>query len=165
MCIHHYHIIVCQYLISILHIVKDHMYLFYRLLRLRLSRRSSYPFLHTLRSLFYSNINGRVVKTINVSELMLYLDAITLAYWAIDDGARSGSSGFYLLLRLSRRAKSFSFEECYSLAGLLHYNFGLVCTIQNHEGRPVIYITAQSMPHFRALVLPHFHSSMMYKLI
>ena len=110
-----------------------------------------------LYELFYTKINGKMVKVIT-ADILLYLDAITLAYWAMDDGAPAGRTGFYL------HTKGFTFNECYLLAGMLHYQFGLTCTVQNHENRPVIYITAQSMRTFRAIVTPHFHSTMMYKL-
>lgn len=76
----------------------------------------------------------------------------------MDDGANT-PSGFYL------HTKGFSFNESYLLAAMLHYRFGLVCTIQNHDGQPVVYITAASRSLFIKIVEPYFHSSMMYKLI
>lgn len=77
----------------------------------------------------------------------------------MDDGASTTClSGFYL------HTKGFKFKDVYSLVGMLHYKFGLVCTVQNHKGMPVIYITSKSMPLFISLVSPHFHPSMMYKL-
>jgi hypothetical protein len=36
--------------------------------------------------------------------------------------------------------EGYSFEDVYKLAGLMHYNFGLFCTVQTKEGKPVIYI-------------------------
>ena len=75
----------------------------------------------------------------------------------MDDGGLV-PSGFYL------HTKGFTFNEAYTLAGLLHYKFGLVCTIQNHDSQPVIYITAGSFPLFVSLVKPHFHRQMLYKL-
>ena len=67
----------------------------------------------------------------------------------MDDG-RLAQSGFYF------HTKGFTFPDVYKLAGLLHYNFGLVCTVQNHSGMPVIYITARSIPLFisEASLLP-----------
>jgi len=75
----------------------------------------------------------------------------------MDDGAYT-PSGFYL------HTKSFTFEEAYILAGLLHYKFGLVCTVQSHDSQPVVYITAKSLPLFISLVKPHFHNQMLYKI-
>jgi LAGLIDADG DNA endonuclease family/Cytochrome C oxidase subunit II, transmembrane domain len=116
----------------------------------------SYPYLSTLFELFYSLHNGKWVKVIS-SNLILYLDDIALAYWAMDDGA-STVSGFYL------HTKSFTFIEVYKLAGMLHYLFGLNSNVQNHKGQPVIYITARSYSKFVSIVKPHFHSQMLYKL-
>lgn len=82
----------------------------------------------------------------------------------MDDGA-AAQSGFYL------HTKSFTFAEVYMLAyfrslieNLLHYRFGLFCTVQNHKGQPVINITAKSIPLFVSIVKPHFHKTMYYKL-
>ena len=117
----------------------------------------SYPMLTDLYKLFYREIGqGKVVKVISL-ELVHYLDDIALAYRAMDDGA-SERSGFYL------HTKGFSFTETYHLAGMLHYNFNLYCTVQNHSGQPVIHITAKSVPRFIAIVKPYFHSDMFYKL-
>lgn len=57
-----------------------------------------------------------------------------------------------------------SFLDVYKLAGILHYNFGLECTVQNHSGKPVIYVTAKSMPLFISIVKPHFYPGFLYKL-
>jgi hypothetical protein len=74
----------------------------------------------------------------------------------MDDGAFT-SSGCYL------HTKGFTFEDVYKLAGMLHYSFGLIVTVQRHENRPVIYIRAKSLPLFKSLVIPYMHHSMMYK--
>lgn len=116
----------------------------------------SYSKLLTLFNLFYEVKNGKVMKIINY-ELLPYLDEIALAYWSMDDGALC-KSGFYL------HTKGFTFLEVSQLVAMLHYKFTLICSVQNHEGKPVIYIKAKSMNHFRSLVVPHFHPSMMYKL-
>lgn len=118
----------------------------------------SYPYLKNLYDLFYKDLgNGNMTKIIT-PDILPYMDAICLAYWAMDDGTPSGRAGFYF------HTKGFTFNECYLLAGMLHYQFGLICTVQNHTNQPVLYITARSMPTFRAIVTPHFHSTMMHKL-
>ncbi|MBP1357795.1 MAG: hypothetical protein JZD40_04825 [Sulfolobus sp.] len=92
-------------------------------------------------------------------DLLPYLNSVSLAYWAMDDGAATTSgSGFYL------HTKGFTFAEAYKLASMLHYVFGLNCTVQNHKNQPTLYIRAESIPLFRSLVTPHFHPIMMYKL-
>lgn len=118
----------------------------------------SYPYFLTFYQLFYIQRNGKFVKTIS-PDLINYLDPVCLAYWAMDDGsANTKLSGFYL------HTKGFNFKETYLLCGMLHYQFGLKCTVQNHQKMPVIYITSKSVPLFISLVTPHFHPSMMYKL-
>ncbi len=75
----------------------------------------------------------------------------------MDDGYWN-PSGFYF------KTEAFTFKECYLLAAMLHYCFGLFSTIQLHEGKPMIKIAAKSMPLFRSIVTPHFIQSMLYKL-
>ena len=60
--------------------------------------------------------------------------------------------------------KGFSFLDVYKLAGMLHYLFNLNISVQSHEKRPVLYIKADSVNHFKALVIPYMHPSMHYKL-
>ncbi len=74
----------------------------------------------------------------------------------MDDGANA-RSGFYL------HTKGFTFLEVYKLAGMLHYKFSLLCSVQEHENRPVIYIKSKSMNTFYSIVIPHIHPSMMSK--
>jgi hypothetical protein len=116
----------------------------------------TYPIMLTLDNLFYSIVDGKRTKTIS-PDLLFHLDAIALAYWAMDDGAKA-RSGRCL------QATAYSFNEAYLLAGILHYNFNLDCSVQNHKNTPVINIKAKSMPLFRVIVIPYFHSNMTYKL-
>jgi len=44
----------------------------------------SFPIMLKLYNLFYTRINGKVVKGITL-DLLNYLDPIVLAYWAMDD--------------------------------------------------------------------------------
>lgn len=75
----------------------------------------------------------------------------------MDDGGQT-PYGFNL------HTKSFTFAEVYMLAGMLHYQFGLVTIVQDYVGQPVIYIPAASLDIFKAIVAPHFHSQMLYKI-
>jgi hypothetical protein len=75
----------------------------------------------------------------------------------MDDGSFT-PSGFYF------NTEAFTFKECYLLAAMLNYRFGLFSTIQLHAGKPMIKIAGKSMPLFRSIVTPHFHQSMLYKL-
>jgi len=120
----------------------------------------SYPFLRDIFNLFYVKdmIKGNYVKRVPI-EIFFLLNPISLAYLAMDDGAKTtGGSGFYL------HTKGFTFKEAYLLAGIMHYKFGLFCTVQNHDNRPVIYIRSKSKSQFITIVYPYFHHTLLYKL-
>lgn len=118
----------------------------------------SYPILLELHNMFYTLVGGKYIKIISL-DLLEYLTPITLAIWAIDDGAATTKGyGFYL------HTSGFTFNDVYLLAGMLHYQFGLICTVQNKQGKPVLYITNKSISLFRSLVMPHMHYSMLYKI-
>lgn len=113
----------------------------------------SLPCFNHCHELFYV----KETKTIphNIGEL---LTPIGLAYWAMDDGCKQ-SSGFNLC------TDSYTLSEINLLIKVLKENFDLNCTYHNKgEDQYRIYIKLDSMDKFRALVTPHFHSSMMYKL-
>ena len=57
-----------------------------------------------------------------------------------------------------------TFKECYLLAALFQYQFGIISIIQKHEGKPMIKVSSKSIILFRNIVRPYFHSSMLYKL-
>lgn len=119
----------------------------------------SYPFtqiltrsyLMTLYNLFYKQENGKMVKFIS-DELIIYLNPVVLAYWAMDDGD---------LMVLLFIQKDLHYQK---LAGMLHYVFGLNCTVQKHDSKHILRVRAQSMVLFRSIVEPHFYQSMQYKL-
>jgi LAGLIDADG DNA endonuclease family len=118
----------------------------------------SYPFFKDIYNAFYvSNETKELVKIIP-DEMFYWLNPISLAYWAMDDGSYTTSgSGYYL------HTKGFSFKDVYFLAGILHYKFDIYTTVQNHENRPVIYIKARSKCKFFNIIKPYFHVSMLYK--
>ena len=58
----------------------------------------------------------------------------------------------------------FTFNDAYILAGILHYQFNLYVTVQNHANRPVIYVNAKSIALLRTIVTPYIHSSIIYKI-
>lgn len=128
----------------------------------------SYPFLSELYESFYlKDSKDKKIKVISSGIIIFYwLSAISLTYWATGDrgntssiGAwRMGHSGFYL------HTKGFSFSDVYYLVGLIYYKFDIVCTVQIHENRPVLYITSNSKDKFIKLIYPNFHERMFYKL-
>lgn len=123
----------------------------------------SYPFLKELYNIFYikakiSDNNNKTIKIVP-REMFYWLNPIVMAYWAMDDGGNTSSgSGFYL------HTKGFDFKSVYLLVGIIHYKMGIICTVQSHENRPVIYITAKSKKKFVELIRPYFHVSLLYKL-
>jgi len=65
----------------------------------------------------------------------------------------------------SLHTKSFTKEEVYKMAGILHYKFDLYCSVQIHDNKyPVIYIKKKSMENLKNLVMPYFHEELKYKL-
>jgi len=119
----------------------------------------SYPFLKELYDVFYiKDVNNKWIKIVP-TEIYHWLNPIVLAYWSMDDGGNTSSgSGFYL------HTKGFDFKSVYYLAGVIHYKLGIICTVQNHENRPVLYITAKSKKKFIEIVRPYFHETLLYKL-
>jgi hypothetical protein len=115
----------------------------------------SLPCFNFYYDLFY--VNGVKRIPLNIGEL---LTPSGLAYWAMDDGGKTGS-GFRL------NTQSFSYEENLLLIEVLKQNFDLNCSLHFHNKKNNqyrIYISAKSMPRFISLVSPYFHQSMMYKI-
>ena len=76
----------------------------------------------------------------------------------MEDGCKSRNN-FYL------NTDSCTLNEVELLIKVLKSNFDLNCTYHiKRKGQYRIYILSDSMDKFRALVTPHFHESMMYKL-
>jgi len=90
-----------------------------------------------------------------------YLTAVSLAYWYMDDGT-AGRFGYLFC------TDSFSYEDVCLLINVLKTNFDLDCSIHTRKGRTTkhyrIYVKSNSVEKFVALVKPHMHSSMLYKL-
>lgn len=113
--------------------------------------------LHLVHQLFFKTVNGSYVKHIS-PDLLYYLDPIAIAYWAMDDGTWE-QYGFSLA------TQGFTFDDVYRLAGILHYLYGIHCSVQNRSGKPGLYIKAKSMNVFCSIVKPHFHPSKTTKRI
>jgi hypothetical protein len=112
----------------------------------------SLPCFTELHTLFY--LDGIKVVPSNIAEL---LTPMGLAFWSQDDGSKC-SSGFHL------NTNAFSMADLELLLNVLRVKFGLTCSLHSRSRGHRIYISASSMSAFRALVTPHFHSSMLYKL-
>jgi hypothetical protein len=121
--------------------------------RVRFQTRTAAPLFSEYHSLFYKG--GSKIVPPDIGDL---LTARSLAYWcpAAADGSKC-TPGFLL------STQSFSEAEVQLLCSVLLSKFDLNSSVRQHKGY-VIYIKANSMERFRALVLPYFHESMVYKL-
>ena len=112
----------------------------------------SLPCFTELHTLFY--LNGIKIIPSNIAEL---LTPVSLAFLCQDDGSKC-SNGFHL------NTNAFSLEDLGLLLDLLRVKLNLTCSLHPRGKGNRIYISAGSMPAFRALVTPYFHPSMPYKL-
>jgi LAGLIDADG DNA endonuclease family len=102
--------------------------------------------------LFY--VKGVKIVPLTIGNIMT---DVSLAFWPMDDGSKAGS-GFHF------NTYAFTPAEFDLLQTVLLEKFNLVTTIHQHRKGARIYINAQSMNHFRDLVTPYYHPSMLYKL-
>ena len=105
-----------------------------------------------IHKLFYK----KGTKYIN-PQLEQYLTPLALAIWIQDDGCWASSG-----VRIATNC--FELEEVKLLTNMLTKLYNLNCTIQNIEGRYSIYITKESIPKLRDILLPYILPSMKYKL-
>lgn len=102
-----------------------------------------------LHALWY--VNGIKVVPATIEAL---LTPVALAYWHMGDGGWTGN-GIHLA------TNSFSSQDVLRLVNVLQTKYGISCTV--HSGNR-IYIWAKSVPDFVALIRPHIHEVMMYKV-
>jgi len=105
-----------------------------------------------IHKLFYKK--GK--KYINL-KLEDYLTPLALSIWIMDDGSWVKSG-----VRIATNC--FELVEVKILVNIITKLYNLNCTIQNIEGRYSIYITKESIPKLKNIVLPHMLPSMAYKL-
>lgn len=105
-----------------------------------------------IHKLFYKKGN----KYIN-SNLKLYLTPLALAVWIMDDGCWTGNG-----VRIA--TNSFNLDEVKILASILVKLYGLNYSIQKIKGYYFIYITKDSIPKLRNLLISYIIPSMWYKL-
>lgn len=117
----------------------------------------SYPLMNYLYSLFYVvGAGGNKIKVITW-DLMPYLTPLAIAYWLMDDGTYR--NGILILA-----TDGFTFEDVYRLAAMLHSLYGFKVKVQKFNNNPRIVFSAADTKVLRSMVLPHRHSSMLYKL-
>ena len=90
-------------------------------------------------------------------QLEQYLTPLALAIWIMDDGCWANSG-----VRIATNC--FELEEVKLLVNILTKLYNLNCTVQKIEGRYSIYITKESIPKLRNILLPYILPSMRYKL-
>jgi hypothetical protein len=61
----------------------------------------------------------------------------------MDDG------GFTKFGLKAPHSEGYTFGECYILAAMLHYPFGLICRIQKHGAKPLKHTVFESMTTFK----------------
>ena len=103
-----------------------------------------------LHKLFY--VEGKKIVPLNIGSL---LTEKSLAYWAMDDGDNH-KSGYIL------NTSGFTLEDTKLLQAVLYDNWKLETSIHS---RNRIYIRSSSKNKFLSLIRPHFHNSMLYKIL
>ena len=106
--------------------------------------------------LFYPDGKKNIPQ--NIGEL---LTPLSLAFWAMDDGNKKSNNNFIF------NTNSYTLKEVELLSSVLKEKFNLDCSIQRHNKNKEqfrIYIKSKSIVHFKNLVSPYFHESMLYKL-
>lgn len=110
-------------------------------------------------NLFY--VEGKKIIPFSLIDL---LSPLALAHWIMQDGALSTSGGLYLC------TDSFNPNDVIKLASYLTTRYNFDCTTPKAPGKlgklghKRIYIKKSSLELVIALVLPHMHCSMLYKL-
>lgn len=102
--------------------------------------------------IFYPN--GKKIVPSNVAQ---YLTPLALAHWIMCDGSKH-NSGLHL------NTYGFSSEDIHLLMSSLNKNFNVNTSIHNHKSGFRIYINKTDFSSIKHLLIPHMHSSLMYKL-
>jgi hypothetical protein len=116
-------------------------------------RTITHPELAELRNAFYADRT----KQVPFALLERDLDALALAVWVMDDGARDGYQ-----VRLN--TQSFTVKEAEALASILRAKFGIEMRLNMDKGRPRLRSTASTTRTLVELVKEYTIPSMRYKL-
>ena len=124
---------------------------------------NTFTSLYWVFSGFYTFDNGRWVKHLP-EWVEIYLTPVAVAHWFQQDGSRQHGQGVFFATH------NFTHADCLRLAEILTRKYGLKISVIkdgfNKAGvqRWRLNLWKRSMPAFVALVRPHMHSSMLYKL-
>lgn len=112
------------------------------------------------------NFYGELKRTKVVPKLIhRWLNPEVLAYWFMDDGGKSGLSGYFL------NTQGFTLQENKRLADALGKNFKFEVNIHSDNNYKAgkkgyrLYITAKSHGEFTEIVYPYINPCFYYKLI
>jgi DNA-binding CsgD family transcriptional regulator len=109
----------------------------------------SNPFLNKFHDFLYKNSKKRITK-----EILQYFDELSLAVMFMDDGARIRKT-------ITLSTNCFSIKELKIFKNFCKKRFGLEFTIYKSH---VLYLPTKHINHFKELVLPYIHPTLMYKI-
>jgi hypothetical protein len=112
----------------------------------------SLPCFNLFRELFY-DASGLKYIPLNLEEM---LTPGGLAYWAMDDGYKSGK-GFYFC------TESFSLADNNRLSQILKDKFNLSCGVHKHTNGYRLYVFSSSRDELLRLIQPYLISHFNYK--
>lgn len=80
--------------------------------------------------MLFTRMVQKKIQTVLPMSLLIFMDAVTLAHWIMCDGYNESNCGLVLC------TDNFTMQEVCALIGLLHYNFGFVCTFKRISSQP-----------------------------
>ena len=112
----------------------------------------SLPCFNQFRELFYDELGTKYIPS-NLDEL---ITPRSLAYWAMDDGYKSGK-GFYFC------TESYTLEDNIKLSQILKNRFNLECGIHKHTNGHRLYVFSRSKDILLELIKPYLIEHFYYK--
>jgi len=112
----------------------------------------SLPCFNKFRELFYDSSGIKFIPN-NLEDI---LTSQGLAYWAMDDGYKSGK-GFYFC------TESYTLDDNHKLKNILQNKFNLECGIHKHTNGHRLYIKSKSKNLFIELIKPYIIPHFNYK--
>ena len=112
----------------------------------------SLPCFNQFRELFYDELGTKYIPS-NLDEI---ITPRSLAYWAMDDGYKSGK-GFYFC------TESYTLEDNTKLIQILKNRFNLECGIHKHTNGHRLYVFSSSKDILLELIKPYLIEHFYYK--
>ena len=112
----------------------------------------SLPCFNQFRELFYDELGIKYIPS-NLDEI---ITPRSLAYWAMDDGYKSGK-GFYFC------TESYTLEDNIKLSQILKNRFNLECGIHKHTNGHRLYVFSRSKDILLELIKPYLIEHFYYK--